>query len=185
MKIGYIRVSSLSQNIDRQLSGIELDKKFIDYASAKDTNRPQLNEMIGFIRDKDQVIVHSMDRLARNLSDLKNIVSTIIKKKASIFFVKENLIFDSEASPISLLLLNMLGSVAEFERSFILERQKEGIELAKKKNAFTGRRSKLGKELKQKVYNFYVDGLSITKIAKMHNLSRVTIYKIIKEFSQN
>ena len=132
-RVGYIRVSSVEQNTDRQLEGQELDKVFTDRASGKDTKRPQLQAALDYLREGDELVVHSMDRLARNLDDLRRIVLDLTKKGVHVRFVKENLTFSGEDSPMSNLLLSLLGAVAEFERSMIRERQREGIALAKKK----------------------------------------------------
>ena len=112
-KIGYIRVSDLDQNHERQLEGVILNKKYIDKASGKDTNRPQLLAMIDYVRDGDTVTVHSMDRLARNLDDLRRLVTDITAKEARIEFIKEGLIFTGEDAPMSKLLLSVMGAFAE------------------------------------------------------------------------
>lgn len=130
--IGYIRVSTVEQNTIRQLEGLQLKKIFTDKCSGKDTNRPQLDLMLDFIREGDTVYIHSMDRLARNLEDLRKLVNLINGKQAKVSFIKENLTFTGEDSPMSNLLLNVMGAFAEFERSLIKERQKEGIAIAKK-----------------------------------------------------
>ena len=154
-KIGYIRVSSADQNPDRQLEDIQLDKKFIDYASGKDVNRPALNDLMNFVREDDIVIVHSMDRLARNLDDLRKIVKQLNGQGVQIHFIKEGLQFTGEDSPMSKLLLSVMGAFAEFERSLIKERQKEGIALAKKRGVYKGRSRSLNSqqisEIKEKI----------------------------------
>src|SRR5215218_10172125 len=108
-RIGYIRVSSLDQQVDRQLDGMVLDQIFTDKASGKDTNRPQLELMLRFARSGDTVIVHSMDRLARNLDDLRRIVHILTGKGVRIKFVKEHLVFTGEDSPMANLLLSVWG----------------------------------------------------------------------------
>ena len=128
-RIGYIRVSSLDQQVDRQLDGMVLDQIFTDKASGKDTNRPQLELMLRFARSGDTVVVHSMDRLARNLDDLRRIVHTLTGKGVRIEFVKEHLSFTGDDSPMASLLLSVMGAFAEFERALIHERQREGIAL--------------------------------------------------------
>jgi DNA invertase Pin-like site-specific DNA recombinase len=125
-RIGYIRVSTLDQHVDRQLEGIEVDKTFIDIASGKDTNRPQLELLMSFVRTGDTVIVHSMDRLARNLDDLRRIVHTLTDRGVRIEFVKEHLSFTGDDSPMASLMLSVMGAFAEFERALINERQKYG-----------------------------------------------------------
>jgi DNA invertase Pin-like site-specific DNA recombinase len=136
-------VSSVDQNTDRQLEGLELDKVFTDKASGKDTKRPQLQAALDYIREGDVLIVHSMDRLARNLDDLRKMVLDLTKKGVHVQFIKENLTFTGEDSPMSNLLLSLLGAVAEFERSMIRERQREGIALAKKAGVYKGRKPSL------------------------------------------
>src|SRR3984885_10031061 len=142
-RVGYIRVSSVDQNTERQLEGQDLDKVFTDKASGKDTNRPQLQAALDYIREGDVLVVHSMDRLARNLDDLRRMVLDLTGKGVHVQFIKENLTFTGEESPMSNLLLSLLGAVAEFERSMIRERQREGIELAKKRGVYRGRKPSL------------------------------------------
>src|SRR3954467_6334830 len=142
-RIGYIRVSTLDQETQRQLEGVALDQTFTDKASGKDTNRPQLEFMLRFARTGDTVVVHSMDRLARNLDDLRRIVHTLTGKGVQIEFVKEQLTFTGEDSPMASLLLSVMGAFAEFERALIHERQREGITLAKQRGAYKGRKKAL------------------------------------------
>jgi DNA invertase Pin-like site-specific DNA recombinase len=154
-RIGYIRVSALDQHVDRQLEGIEVDKTFIDKASGKDTKRPQLELLMSFVRTGDTVIVHSMDRLARNLDDLRRIVHTLTARGVRIEFVKEHLSFTGEDSPMASLMLSVMGAFAEFGRALINERQREGIALAKQRGAYKGRKKPLSKaavtELRQRI----------------------------------
>ena len=118
---GYIRVSTLDQHTERQLDGIAVDKTFTDKASGKDTKRPQLELLMSFVRSGDTVIVHSMDRLARNLDDLRRIVQTLIGKGVRIEFVKEHLTFTGEDSPMAKLMLSVMGAIHEFDRALIKE----------------------------------------------------------------
>lgn len=150
-KIGYIRVSSIDQNPDRQLEGVKLDKKFIEHASGRNTQRPQLVSLLDYVRDDDTVIVHSMDRLARNLVDLRNLIDHFSSKKVKVQFVKENLLFDGSENAMSMLFLSMMGAFAEFERAFIRERQQEGIALAKKRGVYAGRKTKLNEDISNKL----------------------------------
>lgn len=122
-RIGYIRVSSFEQNPERQLDGIKLNKCFIDKASGKDVMRPQLLAMLNYIREGDTVIIHSMDRLARNLDDLRRLVHDITAQKICIQFLKENLTYSGDDTAMSKFLLSVMGAFAEFERSLIKERQ--------------------------------------------------------------
>ena len=178
-KIGYIRVSSFDQNPERQLENIELDKKFVDKASGKDTNRPALTELLDYIREDDTIIVHSMDRLARNLDDLRRIVQKLNKQNIKIQFVKENLIFTGEDSPMSQLLLSVMGAFAEFERALIRERQKEGIELAKAKNLYKGRKPSLDEAQVLFLKEQIALGIPKAKLARDLNVSRRTIYQYL------
>ncbi len=142
-RIGYIRVSSLDQNPDRQLEHLQLDKVFTDRASGKDTSRPQLEAMLSFLREGDTLLVHSMDRLARNLDDLRRLVQTLTGRGVRVEFVKEGLAFTGDDSPMAHLMLSVMGAFAEFERALIRERQREGIALARKRGVYRGRKRSL------------------------------------------
>ena len=129
-RVGYVRVSSFDQNPERQLKDVDLDRTFSDKASGKDAKRPQLEALMTFVRAGDTVVVHSMDRLARNLDDLRQIVQTLTRRGIRIEFVKEHLAFTGEDSPMANLMLSVMGAFAEFERALIRERQREGIAIA-------------------------------------------------------
>jgi len=116
-RIGYVRVSNFEQNAQRQLDEIPVDRLFIDQASGKDIKRPQLETMLAFVRELDTVVVHSMDRLARNLDDLRRLVQQLTRRGIRIEFIKEGLTFTGEDSPMAHLMLSMMGAFAEFERS--------------------------------------------------------------------
>ncbi len=180
-KVGYIRVSSFEQNPERQLDGIVLDKQFIDKASGKDTERPQLQAMLDYVRDDDTVIVHSMDRLARNLDDLRRLVSHLTSKKVKVEFIKEGLVFTDEDSPMSKLLLSVMGAVAEFERALIKERQIEGIELAKKRGTYKGRKPTLSNEQLHDIKQRLAQNHKKSAIARDLNISRETLYQYLKK----
>lgn len=179
MLIGYKRVSSQDQNTERQLDGIQVEKTFEDFASGKSTDRPALIQCLNFIREGDTLIVHSMDRLARNLDDLRKIVKDLTSKKIKVQFIKENLTFTGDDSPMSNLLLSMMGAFAEFERSIIRERQKEGIEKAKQRGAYhkNGRPTSLSQEQILEIKKMLDDGIPKTKVAAKFGISRQTIYK--------
>ena len=179
-KIGYVRVSSLEQNENRQLEGEKLDRIFTDKASGKDTNRPQLQELLQFVREGDTVFVHSMDRLARNLDDLRLLVKKLTDKGISIYFVKEGLTFNGEDSPMSNLLLSVMGAFAEFERALIKERQREGIVLAKKKGVYKGRKQALRMEQITELKQRAVAGENKTALASEYKISRQTLYSYLK-----
>jgi DNA invertase Pin-like site-specific DNA recombinase len=134
--VGYIRVSTLDQNTDRQLDGLELDRTFTDRISGKDTDRPELESIIRYVRDGDTVIVHSMDQLARNLDDLRRLVRELTGRGVKVSFIKEGLTFTGDDSPMATLLLSVMGAFAEFERALIRERQREGIALAKARGVY-------------------------------------------------
>src|ERR687883_1122962 len=180
-RIGYIRVSTLDQQIERQLEGGALDKIFVDHASGKDTKRPQLELMLRFARRGDTVIVHSMDRLARNLDDLRRIVHTLTGKGVKIEFVKEQLTFTGEDSPMAGLLLSVMGAFAEFERALIHERQQEGIVLAKQRGAYKGRKKALAAAAVTEVRARIAAGVSKTKAAREFGISRQTLYQYLQE----
>ncbi len=175
-RIGYQRVSTIDQNTDRQLDGVELDKVFTDKASGKDVNRPELARAIEYLRDGDTLVVHSMDRLARNLEDLRRVVRELTGNGVRVEFVKESLTFRGEDSPMNTLLLSMLGAVAEFERSMILERQREGIAIAKAAGRYKGRKAALTDQKAQELQARLAGGESVTSLARDFGISRQTVY---------
>ena len=144
--VGYVRVSSFDQNENRQLDGVRSDRVFLDEASGKDIDRPQLALMLSFVREGDTVICHSMDRLGRNLDDLRKMVLGLTARGVHVQFIKECLTFTGEDSPMANLLLSVMGAFAQFERELIRERQREGIELAKRAGAYRGRKHSLSVE---------------------------------------
>lgn len=185
-KIGYVRLSTVEQNTARQLVGITLDRVFEEKVSAKNNgNRPVLREMLGFIRDGDDLYVHSMDRLARNLKDLLTLVTTITDKGVTLHFVKENLTFEAKAkaTPFNKLLLGLLGSVAEFERELILERQREGIAQAKARGAYKGRKP-IAPEKIEKAKELLAQGMTRTEAAKTVGMGRTTLFLYLKNNGQ-
>lgn len=142
-RVGYIRVSSVDQNPDRQLEGVDVERVFTDRASGRDVVRPQLEALVGFVRAGDTVVVHSLDPLARNLDDLRRLVSDLTARGVSVHFVHEQLSFTGDDSPMANLLPSVMGAFAEFERALIRERQREGIALARQRGAYRGRRRSL------------------------------------------
>ena len=185
-KVGYVRVSSVDQHTDRQLAGLDLDRVFEEKASGKNTTqRPVLQEMLSYIREGDELYVHSMDRLARNLEDLLSLVSAITGKGVTIHFLKENLTFDAKenASPMSQLLLSMMGAVAEFERSLILERQREGIAQAKARGAYKGRKP-ISEEVLDHARRLIASGKKKAEVAKELGIARTTLYKYLNASQQ-
>ena len=179
-QIGYVRVSSLDQNTDRQLEGVALDRTFTDRASGKDTSRPQLAEMLSFVRDGDTVVVHSMDRLARNLDDLRSTVRRLTDKGVRVQFVKEQLTFTGDDTAMSNLLLSVMGAFAEFERALIRDRQREGIELAKKRGAYRGRKPALAPEQVVQLLDRFRSGAAKAALAREFGVSRETVYQYLR-----
>ena len=174
-RIGYQRVSTIDQNTDRQLDGVELNKVFTDKASGKDTNRPEWL-YTEYVREGDVLVIHSMDGLCRNLEDLRRIIRELTGSGVRVEFVKESLTFTGDDSPMNTLLLSMLGSVAEFERSMILERQREGIALAKAAGKYKGRKASLTDDQASELRARLAGGESITALAKEYGVSRQTVY---------
>lgn len=180
MRVGYVRVSSADQNTVRQLEGIDLERIFEDKVSGKDAERPQLHEMLAFVRDGDTVIVHSMDRLARNLDELRRIVRTLTDKGVRVEFLKESLTFTGEDSPMATLLLSVMGAFAEFERALILERQREGIAAAKQRGVYTGRKPALDADQAQQLRERAAAGEQKSALAKEFGISRETVYAYLR-----
>lgn len=180
-RVGYVRVSTLDQNTVRQLDGISVDKTYTERASGKDQkNRPELETLIGFVRDGDTVLVHSMDRLARNLDDLKKIVSRLTRKGVRVEFVKEALTFTGDDSAAATFLLHVMGAFAEFERSLIRERQREGIALARQRKVYKGRVPALTPEKAAELRRRAAEGESKTKLARDLGISRATVYTYLR-----
>jgi DNA invertase Pin-like site-specific DNA recombinase len=174
-KIGYIRVSTVDQNTDRQLADIELDKVFEEKVSAKTANRPELQQMLGHIREGDEIYIHDISRLARNIEDLHRLVNEIIEKGCSVHFVKENLHFSGDRTdPTQQLLLSMLGAVYQFERSIMLERQREGIAVAKAAGKFKGRPKSIDNH---EIRRILAEGNSISKTAELLGVSMSSVQR--------
>lgn len=176
-RIGYIRVSTIEQNTERQLEGVELDKRFTDKASGKDTKRPQLQAALDYAREGDVLVVHSMDRLARNLDDLRRIVLGLTERGVLVEFLKERLTFTSEENAMSKLLLSVMGAFAEFERALIKERQREGIAIAKKKGVYKGRKPSLTPDRVQELRKRVRAGEKRAALAREFGISRETLYQ--------
>jgi DNA invertase Pin-like site-specific DNA recombinase len=179
--VGYLRVSTLDQSTVRQLDGITLDKKFTDKASGKDTKRPQLERALEFLREGDTLVVHSMDRLARNLDDLRRIVLGLTKKGVKVQFIKESLTFTGEDSPMANLLLSVMGAFAQFERELIKERQREGIAIAKKEGVYKGRVPSLTAEKADALRSRVAAGEPKAKLAREFGISRASVYNYVAE----
>lgn len=178
-RVGYVRVSAEDQNTDRQLDGIALDKIFIDKASGKDTARPQLQAMLQYVREGDTVIVHSMDRLARNLDDLRRLVQQLNAQNVRLEFIKENLTLAGNDSPIANLLLSIMGAVGEFEREIIRQRQREGIALATKRGAYKGRKKALPPDRIKELCCRAAAGEAKSALAREYGINRATLYRYL------
>lgn len=180
--IGYRRVSSVDQNLDRQLADVDLHEVFEDKLSGKNTKRPGLEDCLRYVRKGDTLHVHSMDRLARNLKDLQSMVEELNKKQVKVKFHKENLEFSGDEDPIKKMMLQLMGAFAEFERNMIQERQREGIAAAVKRGVKLGPPQKLTTEqvaeLKERVKQ---SGENKKALAAEYGISRRTLYNIISK----
>ena len=179
MIVGYARVSSVDQNLDRQRVALEaygIQSIFTDKMSGKDLHRPGFEALKEDVEEGDTLVVVSMDRLSRSLSDLLATVNYFSGKGVTIRFLKENIeITPGNASPISKLLLGVMGAVAEFERNLIRERQREGIELAKKRGVYKGR-TPVQIEKIAAVEQKRAEGLSVLRACKLVGIGRTTYY---------
>jgi DNA invertase Pin-like site-specific DNA recombinase len=165
--IGYVRVSTFDQNPERQLEGIPVD-------------RPAFEELMAYVREGDQVIIHSMDRLARNLDHLRQVVNRLTTQGISVRFLKENLTFTGQDSPMANLMLSVMGAMAEFERSLIRERQREGVQIAKAKGLYKGRKKSLSQEQLSELQKRIAEGEKKASLARHFNITRETLYQYVK-----
>lgn len=184
-KVTYIRVSSKDQNLQRQreaLAGIGAAREFTDHISARTrAGRPGLEACIDYVREGDELHVASIDRLARSLIDLKQLVSELTEKGVSVHFHKENLTFSAaNVDPMADLMLGILGAFAEFERTIIRERQAEGIALAKKAGKFRGRSPALTPEQVEEARQRIAHGETKRSIASGFGVARSTLDRAIK-----
>jgi DNA invertase Pin-like site-specific DNA recombinase len=180
-RIGYKRVSTLYQNTATQLDGVPVGQVFEDKVSGKNVARPQLQAALEFCREGDTLVVHSMDRLARNLGDLLSLVKGLTDCGVAVQFIKESLTFTGDDGPISQLLLSFLGAMAQFERALILERQREGIAIAQAAGKYKGRKRTLStaqvKDLRTRAAS---GGESKAALARELGISRETLYQYLK-----
>ena len=186
MKVAYVRVSTIEQNEARQIEALEkhgIEKWFTEKISGKDTHRPELQNMLDYVREGDTIYVHDLSRLARSTKDLLEIVDILDNKKVSLVSNKENI---DSSTPTGKLMLTMIGAIAEFERTNLLERQKEGIAIAKKAGKYKGRKPiEIEDERFKNLYSDYMKR-EITKVelAKELNVSRPTLDRMIKEYKE-
>ena len=185
MKIAYIRVSSKDQHLDRQkklLNEYKIEKWFEEKVSGKNTDRPELNTMLDFVREGDTIYICSFDRLARSLVDLLSICDFLKEKKVNLVSVKENI---DSSTPNGRLMLSVIGAIAEFERAVIRERQAEGIAIAKKKGVYLGRKPKNPPDF-EKFYDLWNRReITMVQLAKSLNISRSTAYRLVKSRKSN
>ncbi|HDZ45493.1 MAG TPA: recombinase family protein [Halomonas sp.] len=181
--VGYIRVSSVCQNSDRQLDGVRLDKVFEEKVSGRNAgSREVLNLCLDYLREHDALHVHSIDRLARNMSDLLSIVDDLVKRDVTVKFHSEGLTFAPQTDdPMASLMLHMLGAFAEFERSLIGQRRKEGLEAARKRGKQIGRRKSLSDEDLCEIAQKLSKGVSKSDLAKEYGVSRTTLYAALNK----
>lgn len=180
-RIGYVRVSSVDQNTERQLDGVQLDKVFTDKASGRDTKRTQLQAALDYARDGDTLIVHSMDRMARNTEDLLRLVRELTAKHVTVEFMKERLTFNGQNDdPMAHLMATMLAAFAQFERSLIRERQREGIAIAKSKGVYKGRKPSLTLPQVESLRQRAAAGEKKAAIARDLGISRETLYQYLR-----
>lgn len=180
-RVGYVRVSTFDQNPDRQLEGVALDRCFTDRVSGKDTKRPELAALLAFVREGDTVLVHSLDRLARNLDDLRRTVQALTARGVRLEFIQEGLAFTGDDSPMATLMLSVMGAFAEFERALIRERQREGIALARQRGAYRGRRKVLGPAEAAELRRRVESGAPKAQVARDLGISRETLYQYLKQ----
>lgn len=178
--VGYLRVSSFDQNTARQLDGVHLDERFEDKASAATADRPGLKECLRFLRRGDTLHVHSIDRLARNLRDLMNMLKDLTARGVTVRFHKENLTFSNADNPFLTLQLQIIGATAEFERAMIRERQKEGIAKAQKMGVKCGRAPKLTPEQEAELAAKVRNGAERKDMVKEYGVSKSSVFNILK-----
>lgn len=183
MRIAYVRVSTIEQNEQRQIEALEkykIEKWFIEKVSGKNTDRPKLKAMIDFAREGDTIYIHDFSRLARSTKDLLELIEVFNKKGITLVSNKENI--DSN-TPTGKLMLTMIGAIAEFERANLLERQREGIEIAKREKRYKGRKPIEIKDFEKYYIRYQRREITKSELAKELNVSRPTLYKLIADYN--
>ena len=184
MNIAYVRVSSVEQNEARQLEGLNkynIEKWFTEKISAKNTNRPQLQAMLEFAREGDTIYVWDFSRLARSTKDLLDLVEFIQSKGIHLVSIKENI---DSSTATGKLMLTMIGAINEFERTNLLERQREGIAIAKREGKYKGRKEVEVDNFKEYYDRYKTRQINKVDLAKELNISRPTLNKLIKEYEE-
>lgn len=182
MNIAYVRVSSVEQNEARQVEGLKkhnIEKWFIEKVSAKDTNRPQLKAMLDFAREGDTIFIHDFSRIARSTKDLLDIVEQLKAKGVNLVSNKENI---DTSTPTGKLMLTMIGAINEFERANLLERQREGIAVAKREGRYKGRKATDIPDFEKHYLKYKVREINKVQLAKELKISRPTLDKLIREY---
>jgi DNA invertase Pin-like site-specific DNA recombinase len=182
--IGYVRVSTVDQNPERQLNairvavGAEPERWFTDHASGGSTSRPALAAMLAHVRDEDSIVVASMDRLARSVVDLDQLVSQLTGRGVTIRFLKEGLTFQAarQADPLAVFQLQVMGAFAQLERALIRDRQREGIEAAKARGVYRGRSRRLTAEQVVIARAEISSGVPKAVVARRFGVARQTLY---------
>jgi DNA invertase Pin-like site-specific DNA recombinase len=178
----YKRVSTTDQNLDRQLFGIQFDREYVEKVSGKDTNRPQLQAMLQNIREGDIVHVHELSRLGRSVKDLLDIVEQITNAGGTVKFHKENLEFKgAHKDPFQALMLNLLSSIAQFERELMLSRQREGIAIAKAKGRYKGKQSRFTTAEIDRIKTDFEHSDNKSKLAERYGITRAYLYALVKK----
>lgn len=185
MRIAYVRVSTIEQSEQRQIEALkrhDIEKWFIEKISGKNTNRPKLKELLDYAREGDTIYIHDFSRLARSTKDLLDLVDMFNKKGITLVSNKENI--DSN-TPTGKLMLTMIGAIAEFERTNLLERQREGIEIAKREKRYKGRKPVKIQNFEEHYKKYMRREISKSTLAKELNISRPTLDKLITEYKNN
>lgn len=181
MKIAYVRVSTIEQNEARQVEALKkygIEKYFSEKLSAKDTNRPQLQQMLEFAREGDTIYIHDFSRLARNVRDLLELVEIFNKKGIVLISDKENI---DTSTPTGKLLLSVIAAIGEFERTNLLERQREGIAIAKRNGVYSGRKPFKSDKFEDLYSQYTKREINKTEFAKLLGASRPTLDKLIRK----
>ena len=177
-KVAYKRVSTVEQKTERQLVGLSFDRVFEDKVSGKDIKRPELSAMLDYIREGDELYIHSLDRLGRNTTDLINLMNILRDKGVTVIFNKQGLTFKPDASnPMNELMFTMLAAFSQFERELMLERQREGIAKAKAEGKYKGRPATVDKEA---IIKARADGKSFRAIAKECKVALSTVQRVLE-----
>lgn len=178
-KVAYKRVSTVEQKTNRQLDGMTFDKVFEDKVSGKDTNRPALQAMLEYLREGDELYVHSLDRLGRNTADLLELISRLKDMGVTVHFTQQSLDFKPDTSnKMNDLMFTMLAAFSQFERELMLERQREGIARAKEEGKYKGR--PLSKTVdREGILKALQEGMSFRNVAKQFEVSLSTVQRVL------